>query len=122
MTGKKQFLTIDAYIGSFPAATQVILAKMRQTIRTAVPEATETIRYQIPAFDRNGNHLVYFAGWKGHISMYPRPAGDAAFQRRIAPYKKAKSALHFPLDQPIPYDLIAHVVTLLVQETPEPGP
>jgi len=64
---------------------------------------------------------VFFAVWKEYISVYPLPAGDVAFQQRIAPYKRAKSALSFSLDQPIPYDLVAQVVTLLVQETPEKG-
>src|SRR5436853_405949 len=109
MTDKKQVTTIDDYISTFPSDVQVILEKVRQTIRKAVPEATETMSYNIPTFDLNGNHLIFFAGWKQSISLYPLPAGDEAFQQAIAPYKKEKSTLRFPLDKPIPYDVIEQV-------------
>jgi uncharacterized protein YdhG (YjbR/CyaY superfamily) len=119
MTDKKPFTTIDEYISTFPADIQAILEKIRQAIHKAVPEATETMRYGIPTFDLNNQHLVFFAGWKQYISLYPLPAGDAAFQQKIAPYKKEKSTLRFPLDKPIPYDLIGEIVTLLKKEKPE---
>jgi uncharacterized protein YdhG (YjbR/CyaY superfamily) len=119
VTDKKLFTTIDEYINSFPADMQVILEKVRQAIHKAAPEATETISYAIPAFDLNGKHVVFFAGWKHHISLYPLPAGDEAFQQAIAHYKRAKGSIQFPLDKPIPYDLVAQIVTLLIEETPE---
>ena len=116
MKAKNQFTTIDEYISTFPADIQAILEKIRQTIHETVPEATETIRYGIPTFDLNGQHLVFFAGWKQSLSLYPLPAGDAAFQQKIAPYKKEKSTLRFPLEKPIPYDLVGEIVSLLKKE------
>jgi uncharacterized protein YdhG (YjbR/CyaY superfamily) len=115
MTDKKPFTTIDEYISIFPADIQVILEKVRQAIHKAVPEAAETMSYAIPTFDLNGKHVVFFAGWKHHISLYPLPAGDEAFQQAIAHYKRAKGSIQFPLDKPIPYDLVEQIVTLLIE-------
>jgi uncharacterized protein YdhG (YjbR/CyaY superfamily) len=119
MTNKKHITTIDEYISTFPVNIQAILEKMRQAIQKAAPEAVETMSYSIPTFDLNGKHLVFFAGWKHHISLYPIPAGDEAFQQQIAHYKRVKSTLQFPLDKPIPYDLVEKTVTLLIMEKPE---
>ena len=119
MTDKKRFTTIDEYISTFPGDTQAALEKVRQVIHNAAPEATETISYDMPTFDLNGKHLVFFAGWKHHISMYPTPAGDETFQQELAHYKRVKSTVQFPLDKPIPYDLVEKIVTLLIMETPE---
>ena len=119
MTDKKLFTTIDEYISTFPDDTQAILEKMRQAIQKAAPDAMETMSYGIPTFNLNGKHLVFFAGWKHHISLYPIPAGDAAFQQKIAHYKRAKGTIQFPLDTPIPYDLVEKIVTLLMMENPE---
>lgn len=116
MSDKKSFTTIDEYISSFPGEIRAILENLRQTIRKVVPEATETISYGIPTFDLNGKHLVFFAGWKHYISMYPLPAGDDAFQNKIAQYKRVKSTVQFPLDKPVPYDLVGEIVTLLKME------
>jgi uncharacterized protein YdhG (YjbR/CyaY superfamily) len=118
MRHKKLLTTIDQYISTFPAEIQVILEKVRQTIQKAAPEATPTISYAMPTFDLNGKHLVFFASWKHHISLYPMPTGDAVFQQKISPYKKAKGTIQFPLDKPIPYDLVEEIVTLLLKETP----
>ncbi len=118
MADKKPVTTFDEYINTFPVDVQAILEKIRQAIQQAVPEATETISYGIPTFDLNGHHLVFFAGWKQSISLYPLPAGDAAFQQKISPYKKERSTLRFPLDKTIPYDLVGEIVTLLKQEKP----
>ena len=119
MTDKKLFTTIDEYISTFPDDTQAILEKMRQAIQKAAPDAMETMSYGIPTFNLNGKHLVFFAGWKHHISLYPIPAGDAAFQQKIAHYKRAKGTIQFPLDTPIPYDLVEKIVTLLMMENPK---
>lgn len=116
MTDKKPFTTIDGYIGTFPADIQALLEKVRQAIHKAVPDATETVSYGMPTFDLNGQHLIFFAGWKQSISLYPLPAGDAAFQQKIALYKQEKSTLRFPLDKPLPYDLVGEIVTLLKKE------
>jgi uncharacterized protein YdhG (YjbR/CyaY superfamily) len=119
MTSKKPFTTIDEYISTFPADIQAILENVRQAVQKAAPEATGTISYGIPTFNLIGKHLVFFAGWKHHISLYPLPAGDEAFQQEISQYKRAKGTIQFPLDKPIPYDLVEQIVTLLMRENPE---
>jgi uncharacterized protein YdhG (YjbR/CyaY superfamily) len=91
---------------------QVILEKVRQTIRKAVPEATETMSYTIPTFDLNGIHLIFFAGWEQSLSVYPHPAGDEAFQQ-------AKSTLRFPLNKPVPYELREQLALFLMREKSE---
>jgi uncharacterized protein YdhG (YjbR/CyaY superfamily) len=106
--------TIDDYIDPFPAGVQVILQEVRDRIRNAVPAADETISYGIPTFTMGGRSVVYFAGWKHHISVYPVPNGDATFEREIEPYRAGKGTLKFPLGQPIPYDLVERVAALLV--------
>src|SRR5262249_4425231 len=121
MADTKPITTIDAYLQSFPKDTRTLLENVRQAIHRAAPDAVETMSYGIPTFDRNRKHLVFFAGWRRHVSLYPLPAGDNAFQHDIAPYKakgsRTKSTLHFPLDKPIPYDLVERVVRFLVLET-----
>ena len=105
------FTTVDDYIESFPVATQEVLKKVRETIKKVAPDSvTETISYEIPTFKLNGKYLVYFAGWKEHIAIYPIPPGDDKFQKAIAPYRSGKGTLKFPLSQPIPYGLIEQVV------------
>lgn len=118
MTDKKPLKTIDEYISTFPADIQVVLEHVKQAIRKAAPEASETMSYGIPTFDLDGKHLVYFAGWKHHISVYPMPAGDDAFQQKIAQYKRVKSTIQFPLERPLPYDLVTEIVTFLKSEKP----
>ena len=106
---------IDAYIARFPTDVQAILEKIRMTIREAAPEAKEVISYQMPAFHLKGN-LVYFAAWKKHIGFYPPITGDEEFKRELAVYAGPKGNLQFPLDQPIPYELISKIVRLRVKE------
>jgi uncharacterized protein YdhG (YjbR/CyaY superfamily) len=119
MTNKERFTTIDEYISTFPGEIQAVLEKVRQAIHQAAPEAAETMSYGMPTFDLNGKHLVFFAGWKQHISLHPLPAGDEAFQQELAHYKRAKGTIQFPLDKPIPYDVVEHIFTLLMRESPE---
>ena len=104
--------TIDAYVAGFPPDVQALLEKVRRTIRKAVPEAQEAISYRIPAFKLNGRYLIYFAGFKKHIGLYPVRADTAEFQQEIATYGVGKATLQFPLDQPIPVELIVRVVKL----------
>jgi uncharacterized protein YdhG (YjbR/CyaY superfamily) len=112
----EQFATIDQYIGTFPAGVQIILEEVRRRIRNVVPAAGETISYRIPTMTLNGKHLVYFAAWKHHISLYPIPVADDAFERELAPYLAGKGTVRFPLRGPIPYELIERLVALLVQQ------
>src|SRR2546425_7121754 len=109
MPRKKRFETIDEYIETFPKDVQSILEKMRQTIRRAAPEAEEAISYQIPGFKLNGN-LVWFAAFKNHIGFYPMKTGIQAFKKELLSYKGAKGSVRFPLDTPIPYDLVKKIV------------
>ncbi len=109
--------TVDAYIQLFPDDVRAILEKTRQIVRSAAPDTIEAISYDIPSYALNGEHLAPFAGWKHHISLYPTPAGDSAYQQDIEPYKKAKATLQLPLEKPIPYDLVERTVTLLVKES-----
>jgi uncharacterized protein YdhG (YjbR/CyaY superfamily) len=119
MTDKNRFTTIDEYISTFPGEIQAVLEKVRLAIHHAVPEAAEAMSYGIPTFNLNGKHVVFFAGWKRHLSLYPLPAGDEAFQQELSHYKRAKGTIQFPFDKPIPYDFVEHIVTLLIRESPE---
>jgi len=110
------FATVDEYIGSFPDDVGIILEEIRHRIRAGVPQAAETISYQIPTFTLDGSAFVYFAGWKHHVAVYPIPSGDEAFERELAPYRAAKGTLKFPLKQPIPFDLIERVAGLLAAQ------
>ena len=112
----KQFATIDDYISTFPEDVQIVLEQVRRTIRKAVPAAEETISYQMPTITLDGRSLVYFAAWKRHISLYPIPAGDAAFEEEVAPYRADKSTAKFPLRKSIPYDLIERLVEFSVKQ------
>ena len=106
---------IDSYISRFPAEFQVILKKVRSTIRQAAPEAMETISYMMPSFKQHGI-LVHFAAWKEHIGLYPPISGDEALEKAVARYAGPKGNLQFPLNEPIPYDLIERLVKLRVQQ------
>lgn len=110
--------TIDAYIGGFPNDVQEILQEIRRIIRAAAPDAVEAITYQIPTFVWHGN-LVHFAALQHHIGFYPTPSGITQFESALSPYKSAKGSVQFPLDAPIPYDLIAEIVAFRVAENRE---
>jgi uncharacterized protein YdhG (YjbR/CyaY superfamily) len=101
--------TIDEYIASCPPEVQAVLERIRSTIRGAAPDARETISYRIPAFTQNGA-LVYFAAFKQHIGFYPPVTGDARLEKAVSPYAGPKGNLKFPLDHPVPYDLIERIV------------
>lgn len=100
---------IDEYIDGFPDDVQSALKKIRAIVREIAPDAKEVIRYQIPTFVLNGN-LVHFAAYKNHIGFYPAPSGIEAFRNELAVYETAKGTVKFPLNKPIPYELIAQIV------------
>ena len=106
---------VDEYISSFSPEIQAVLEKVRATVRKAAPMAQETISYGIPAFTLNGV-LVYFAAFKKHIGVYPPISGDARLKEAVAPYAGEKGNLRFPLDQPIPYNLIGRIVKLRMKQ------
>jgi uncharacterized protein YdhG (YjbR/CyaY superfamily) len=114
---KSKSNSMDEYIDTFPEDMQTILKQVRKTIKAAAPEAGERISYGIPTFTLNGKYLIYFAGWKHHISIYPIPIGDDAFNQEIAPYVSGKGTLKFPIDKPMPLKLITKIVKLKVAES-----
>ena len=107
--------TIDEYIADFPPEIQQILQQIRQTIRQAAPDAEEVISYRMPAFAQHGI-LVFFAAFKAHIGLYPPVTGDEELIKEAAIYAGPKGNLRFPLDQPMPYDLIDRIVRFRVAE------
>jgi uncharacterized protein YdhG (YjbR/CyaY superfamily) len=106
---------IDAYIAGFPPEIQVLLEQIRSAIRKAAPAAEETIKYAMPTFVLNGN-LVHFAAFKNHIGFYPVPSGIEAFKKELSVYKGGKGSVQFPLDEPMPLDLITKVVEFRMKE------
>lgn len=107
-----KFGSIDDYIASFPPETQSALQGVRRTIREAAPEAREKIHYGMATYLMGGRPLLYFAGWKNHVGVYPVPPGDSAFEAEVAPYRGAKDTVRFPLAQPIPLELVRQIVGL----------
>lgn len=107
--------TIDEYIAGFPEAVQTILQEVRQTIKAAAPQAEEAISYQMPTFKLRGN-LVHFAAFKNHIGFYPVPSGVEQFKDELSAFKQGKGSVQFPLDKPMPYDLMRRIVLFRVEE------
>ena len=110
--------SIDEYIATFPKGIQKILEEVRETIKASAPQADEKISYQMPTFFLKGN-LVHFAAHKNHIGFYPTPSGIQAFERELSTYESAKGSVQFPLDQPMPLDLISEIVKFRVAENLE---
>ncbi|HKG55077.1 MAG TPA: DUF1801 domain-containing protein [Anaerolineales bacterium] len=115
-SNKADFASMDEYIGTFPKDVQNILEEVRRTIKAAAPEAEEKISYNMPTFMLNGKHLIYFAGWKHHISLYPVPVGSDAFNKEVSKYAAGKGTLQFPLDKPLPLKLIIKIVKLRIED------
>lgn len=107
----QHFESVDDYISTFPSDVQTVLQAVRSTIDVAAPYAKESISYQIPTFSINGRPVVYLAGWRKHISLYPMPELDETLAPQVAPYLSGQSTAKFPLAEPIPHELI----TILVQ-------
>jgi uncharacterized protein YdhG (YjbR/CyaY superfamily) len=114
-TTKSTYASIDDYIARCPKDIQETLQKIRATVHEASPEAKETISYQMPAFALGGV-LVYFAAFKDHIGFFPTSSGIAHFQKELTAYKTSKGTIQFPLDKPIPFDLIRKIVLFRVKE------
>jgi uncharacterized protein YdhG (YjbR/CyaY superfamily) len=115
MDSKKDFKTIDEYISTFPKNIQSILQELRQVIKESAPNAEEAIRYQMPTFRLNGN-LVHFAAFKNHIGFYPTSSGTESFKSELSNYETSKGTIRFPLDKPIPFDLVKKIVKYRVKE------
>lgn len=106
---------IDTYIALHPKETQEQLKKLRQVIKSAVPDAEEVISYRMPAFKYNGM-LVYFAAYPNHIGFYPTSSAIEAFKPELSMYKHAKGSVQFPIDKPLPLALIKKMVTFRAKE------
>ena len=112
---KTTFESIDEYIFKFPPEVQEILKMLRKIIKESAPDAKEKISYQMPTFVFHGN-LVHFAAHKNHIGFYPTPSGIDAFKHELSEYKGAKGSVQFPIEKPLPYDLISKIVKFRVAE------
>ena len=112
---RQHFETVNEYISSFPVDIQDLLQQVRHAIREAAPGAKELISYQIPGFTLRGS-LVWFAAFKGHIGFYPKASGIEAFKEKLSAYEISKGTVRFPLDKPIPLDLIQEIVRFRVRE------
>ena len=111
-----KYKTVDEYIASFPADIQTLLNKMRETIRKSAPGADESISYGMPAYKTNKKPLVYFAGFGKHIGFYATPTGHAEFADELSKYKQGKGSVQFPIDKPLPLDLVSRIVKFRVKE------
>lgn len=112
---KNGYKTIDEYITLYPPEIQEILNSMRKVIKECAPLAEEKISYQMPAFAQHGI-LVYFAACKNHIGFYPTASGIEAFNEELSEYKKSKGAVQFPINKPIPFELVSRIVRYRVAE------
>ena len=107
---------VNKYISTFPNEVQEILINIRSLIKKYAIEATESIAYGMPAYKTNGKPLVYFAAFKNHIGFYATPSGHEQFSKELSKYKQGKGSVQFPLDKPIPYDLIGQIIEFRVHE------
>lgn len=110
------YKTVDEYLKTLPKESAAIIKKIRQIVHTAAPDAIESISYGMPAFKLNKKPLVYFAAWEKHIGFYATPSGNAAFKKELSGYKGAKGSVQFPLNEPMPYDLIERIVRFRMKE------
>lgn len=111
MTGT--FGTVDDYIASFPSEVRSVLEETRRLVRGVLPDAVEGISYQIPTYRVEGEALVYFAGWKTHVSLHPVPVLDEPLEREVAPFRSGKDTVRFPLSEPIPGELVTRIITAM---------
>ena len=112
----QKFTSVDDYIGSFPSDVQEKLQAVREAMRRGAPGTAEAISYGIPTFKLAGRYVIYFAGWKEHIAVYPIPNLDDDLAQQVAPYQSGKGTLKFSLDKPIPYDLIERLAALALAQ------
>lgn len=107
---------VEKYRKNLPDSTRQQFDKLRAIVHSTLPEGEEKISYKIPSIVASGLHIIYFAGWAKHLSMYPVPEGDPELQLEMAPYKKGRGTLQFPLDKPLPEALIRRVIQYHIAE------
>jgi uncharacterized protein YdhG (YjbR/CyaY superfamily) len=113
-----KFKTVDEYISTFPASTKKVLQEVRKTIRAAAPKTEDVISYNMPAVKLKGI-LVYYAAYEKHIGFYPTASGIETFKNQLNDYKFSKGAIQFPIDEPMPLDLITKIVKFRLKEVQE---
>ena len=113
---KNDFKTVEAYINAFPSHVGNTLNRIRSIIKQNAPDAVESISYGMPGYKLNGKPLVYFAGYKNHVGLYATPSGHSQFAAELARYKQGKGSVQFPIDEPLPFDLIERIVQFRVAE------
>ena len=116
VTPRRKFGTVDEYIKESPRSVRDVLQELRRVISESAPEAKETMSYGIPTFDLNGRHLVHFAAFKNHIGFYPTSSGVEAFKKELSKFKGGRGTVQFPLDEPIPFDLVRRITLFRVKE------
>jgi uncharacterized protein YdhG (YjbR/CyaY superfamily) len=119
MTSRNKPATVASYIAAFPPQTQRILKQIRATLKQSVPGLKEKISYRIPTLTLNGHYVIYFAGFRNHVSVYPAPRGHESFKEALAKYKGGKGTAQFPLDQPVPHRLIARIAKFRAKQNKE---
>jgi len=118
-SSRPKFKTVSEYMSAVPATTKSMLQTIRKAAKDAAPDAEEMISYNIPTLKLNGTYLIYFAGYKEHVSLYPIPKGNEAFQKEISPYLAGKGTIKFPVDKPLPLNLITKIVKVSIKENQE---
>jgi uncharacterized protein YdhG (YjbR/CyaY superfamily) len=109
---KTNFQSIDEYIAACPEQSHKYMEQIRAAVKKLAPKAKERISYQIAAFELNGKNIIHFAGWKKHVSLYPVPAGNEAFEQEVSKYVDGKGTVKFSLDEPIPMNLVKKIIKL----------
>lgn len=108
--------SIDEYLVTIHAETRPIIEKIRTLVKNLVPNGVETIKYRLPTIMLGGKNLVHYAAFKHHIGFYPTPSGITAFEKELKSYQTSTGSIQFPLDKPIPYDLIEKIVRFRIRE------
>ncbi len=119
MANKRVPVSIDEYIADFPQNTRRVLVELLGLVRAAIPGSTETIAYGMPTFDLREKHVLHFAGFAKHVALYPVPDWVEVFGDEVAPYKSGQGTLKFPVDRPLPSELIRRIVEFSVEQTGE---
>ncbi len=109
------FESVDDYIASCPVEVQLVLEEVRDAIRRGAPGVVEAIAYNMPTFKLDGRSIVHFSAWKNHVGVYPSPTGDEVLERELERYETGKGTLRFPLDEPMPTELIERIATCLAE-------
>lgn len=107
---------VDKYIEQFPSSTQKILKKIRAIVKKTCKDAEESISYGMPAYKLNGKPVVYFAGWKSHVGIYATPSAHTAFKKELSGFVNAKGSVKFPLDKPIPYEIVERMIEFNIKK------